>query len=137
VGEFSYVAAVTPEPIGESLRPRGPVQFGLREHCGKDGTVLAVEGELDILTAPKLGARLNGFVRRGSTDVVLDLRSALFIDSLALSILLNARRRLERRGCRMTVLCDEGPVRRVIEMARLEAALGIASSPAGRTTEYE
>jgi anti-sigma B factor antagonist len=125
------VTGVTPEPLREALRPRGPVRFGLRERKAENGTVLSVDGEIDLLTAPKLGARLNGLMREGTGDVVLDLRSALFIDSVGLSIVLNAHTRLERAGRRLNVLCDDGPVRRVIEMARLEDTLGVLSSPTG------
>jgi anti-sigma B factor antagonist len=125
------VTDVTQEPLREALRPRGPVQFGLRERRGANGTVLAVKGELDLLTAPKLAARLNGLMRKGTGDIVLDLRSALFIDSLGLSMILNAHRRLERRGRGLKVLCEDGPVRRVIEMARLGETLGVAPSSPG------
>jgi anti-sigma B factor antagonist len=124
------VTDVTPEPLREALRPPGPVQFGLRERRADGGTVLVVDGELDLLTAPKLVARLNGLMRKGTGDVVIDLRSALFIDSLGLSMILNVHRCLERRGRRLTVLCENGPVRRVIEMARLEETLGVVPGPA-------
>jgi anti-sigma B factor antagonist len=97
----------------------------------KAGTVLALYGELDVLTAPKLAARLDVLMRKGTGDLVLDLRSARFIDSLGLSIILNAHRRLERGGRCLRVLCDEGPVRRVIEMARLEETLGLLSAQPG------
>jgi anti-anti-sigma factor len=60
---------------------------------------------------------------------VLDLVETQFIDSAGLAILLNLRRRLERRGRQLRVLCGDGPVRRVIEMARLEEALGVVPVP--------
>ncbi len=122
---------VTQEPLREALRPRGPVQFGLRQRRGKDGTVLAVYGELDLLTAPKLAARLDLVMRKGTGDLVLDLRSVRFIDSLGLSIILNAHRRLEHAGRCLRVRCGDGPVRRVIEMARLEETLGLLSAQPG------
>jgi anti-anti-sigma factor len=87
-----------------------------------------VEGELDILTAPKLGAQLDGIVRKGSGDVVLDLRDAVFMDSAGLHILLSAHRRLTGARRRLAVICPEGPVRRVIELARLVETLGVVSS---------
>jgi anti-anti-sigma factor len=118
---------VEAEPLSEVLRPRGPVQFRLDERRQDGAAVITVRGELDLLTAPKLAARINPFVRRGSGDVVIDLRDAVFIDSTGLSIMLNLRRRLVRGGRRLTVVCDEGPVRRVIELARLEETLGVVS----------
>jgi len=120
------------------------VQFQLSERRQPGATVVHVDGELDILTAPKLGAQLDGIVRKGSGDVVLDLRDAVFIDSAGLHILLTAHRRLTRASRRLAVICVEGPVRRVIELARLIETLGVVSSlqasalrPAGGTQVVE
>jgi anti-anti-sigma factor len=47
------------------------------------------------------------------------------MDSAGLQLLLATQRRLRRDSRRLTVMCEEGPVRRVIEMARLEETLGL------------
>lgn len=134
----------TDGPLRRALRPSGPVQFQLSERRQPGATVVHVDGELDILTAPKLGAQLDGIVRKGSCDLVLDLRDAVFIDSAGLHILLTAHRRLTRASRRLAVICVEGPVRRVIELARLIETLGVVSSlqasglrPAGGTQVAE
>lgn len=87
-----------------------------------------VDGELDILTAPKLAARLNGVIRGSTTDVVLDLRDVQFVDSAGLQLLLHTRRRLLRASRSLSVICDDGPVRRMIELGRLTETLGVISS---------
>ncbi len=101
------------------------MQFATREHRAGRIITVTVEGELDLLTAPKLVAEVDQLVRAEPGDVVLDLDETLFIDSAGLAILLNLQRRLDRRGHRLRVVCDDGPVRRVIEMARLEDTLGM------------
>ena len=116
-------------PLRRSLRPRGPIQFELSEHQEPGVDFVHVSGELDILTAPKLSAELDAVMRRHEGHVVIDLRDAVFIDSAGLHILLNAYRRLTRASRRMSVLCGEGPVRRVIELARLVETLGVVSDP--------
>jgi anti-anti-sigma factor len=123
------VSDTTAEPLREALRPRGPVQFATREHRAGRIITVTVEGELDLLTAPKLVAQVDQLVRAEPGDVVLDLDETLFIDSAGLAILLNLQRRLDRRGHRLRVVCDDGPVRRVIEMARLEDTLGMFPIP--------
>ena len=115
-------------PLRRALRPRGPVQFGLSEREQPGATILHLDGELDILTAPKLSAELAAVMRRSTGDVVLDLRDAMFIDSAGLHILLSAHRRFARASRRMSVICGDGPVRQVIELARLTEALGVVSS---------
>jgi anti-anti-sigma factor len=113
------------ESLREALRPPGPVKFEVRELRLAGVITLAVAGELDLLTAPKLAARVGGLVRREPGDVVVDLAETQFIDSTGLAVLLNVQRRLERRGRHLRVRCDDGPVRRVIELARLEETLGL------------
>jgi anti-sigma B factor antagonist len=119
------VTDVTSESLREALRPSGPVSFGL--DVSRTGGVVAVsvQGELDLLTAPKLLAELSVLLREEAADVVLDLVDTVFLDSAGLAILLNLQRRVERGGKRLRVMCEDGPVRRVIEFARLEEALGL------------
>jgi len=113
------------ETLRDALRPRGPVRFAMQEVHEPGAAWLQIRGELDVLTIPKLAARLDTLVRRSTDDVVLDLRRAEFIDSAGLQILLSTRRRLERFSRKLTVVCDEGPVRSVIELTRLVEPLGL------------
>jgi anti-sigma B factor antagonist len=114
--------------LGESLRPRGPVQLSVTARYEPRVTVVTVGGELDILTAPKLTTRLDDIIRRRHGDVVIDLTATEFIDSLGLHTLLSHQRRLTRQGRFLTVICPAGPARHAIELARLDEALGVVSS---------
>ena len=93
-----------------------------------DLTVLRVSGDLDLLTSPELGARLDAIARDGTGDVVVDLSRTGFIDSAALHVLLNAQRRLTRESRCLAVVCVPGPVRRLIELTRMVETLGVVSS---------
>lgn len=115
-------------PLREALRPSGPPRFGLRVERQAESVVAYVDGELDILTTPKLAARINGVIRRSSGDLVIDLRAVEFIDSAGLNLLLNTRRRLMRKSRALSVVCEEGPVKRLIELMRLIEALDVKDS---------
>ncbi len=108
-----------------ALRPPGPVRFEITQIQEPGIVRLAISGELDILTTPRMATELNSLVRRSTEDVVVDLRDTSFIDSAGLQILLGTRRRLARMSRRLTVLCDDGPVLRVIQLTRLEDAFGL------------
>jgi anti-sigma B factor antagonist len=108
------------------LRPSGPPRLELRIENQPDAIVVLVGGELDLLTAPKLSARLNGVIRTSATAVVLDLTGVEFMDSAGLQILLNIRRQLARTSRTLSVICD-GQVKQVIDFARLTGALGVTS----------
>jgi anti-sigma B factor antagonist len=117
--------------LRRQLRPSGPVSLSLTESRHGDATVIAVRGELDVLTAPTVTARLDDVVRRHTEDVVIDLRETAFIDSSGLSILLNTQRRLDRTSRTLTVVCATGPVRQVLELSRVIDTLGVVSSLEG------
>lgn len=114
--------------LGRSLRPRGPIQLALTTRHGLTATVVTITGELDVLTARRLMPQLDDIVRRHQGDAVIDLSQAEFVDSFGLTVLLNTQRRLARQGRDLTVICAEGPVRRVIEFARLIEPLGVVPS---------
>lgn len=115
----------TDTPLRNALRAPGPVRFELAEQRGEDATILRLDGELDVLTAPRLTARLDDAVRQGRGEVIVDLSAVDFIDSAGLHVLLNAQRRLIRLSRRLRVICQPGPVRRVFELARLVETLGV------------
>ena len=114
--------------LGRSLRPRGPIHLDFATRQAPEATVVTATGELDLLTARKLTPQLDDIVRRKQGDAVIDLSQAEFIDSFALTVLLNTQRRLARQGRTLTVICVEGPVRRAIEFARLLDPLGVVPS---------
>ena len=74
------------------------MRFAVSEREEPGATVIRVDGELDVLTAPELAARLAAVTRRHRGDVVVDLRGAVFIDSVGLHVLLSAYRRLAHWG---------------------------------------
>jgi anti-sigma B factor antagonist len=113
-------------PLASSLRPRGPAQLELIERDDGHETYLLAQGEVDVLTAPKLAAVLVRLLHTSQGDIVLDLNDTLFIDSAGLHVLLNTQRRLTRRNRKLRVICGSGPVRRVIELARLVDTLNVS-----------
>jgi anti-anti-sigma factor len=71
--------------------------------AGSDSTV-RVQGALDIVSAPELGAALARAMRGGDCRVVVDCAGLTAIDADGLRVLLNARRTLARRR-RLLSLC--------------------------------
>ncbi|MET7478678.1 STAS domain-containing protein [Streptomyces sp. NPDC005648] len=59
--------------------------------------VLAVSGELDLMTSPTLRQRLHDVVAEGRHSVVLDLSEVFFCDSSGVGVLIAARRLI--RSC--------------------------------------
>lgn len=89
-------------------------------------SVIAVEGDLDLSTAPRLKWTLLDALDAGATQIVLDLSEASFMDSTALGVLLGASR---RRGLRrLAIVCTRAELLRIFEFSGAEEALPIFSA---------
>ena len=91
-----------------------------------DGRVLlAVSGEIDIATSPRLIAELNSAVTDNAGPLVVDLTDVAFMDSTGLALLIDAQRRLSGRGREFAVVCPPGPLMRVFETTDMVGRLGV------------
>jgi anti-sigma B factor antagonist len=87
--------------------------------------LLAVEGELDIATAPRMLAALNEALADMACPVIVDLSRVVFMDSTGLALLMNAGRRVRRRGQGFAIVCPGGPIARVFEIADMVESLRV------------
>jgi anti-sigma B factor antagonist len=87
--------------------------------------LLAVEGELDIATAPRMIAALNDAFANLALPLIVDLSSVDFMDSTGLALLMNAHRRVKRRGHGFAIVCPGGPISRVFEIADMLDSLHV------------
>jgi anti-sigma B factor antagonist len=97
--------------------------------------LLAVEGELDIATAPRMISALNEAFASLERPLVVDLSSVGFMDSTGLALLMNAHRRVKRHGQGFAIVCPHGPISRVFEIADMVDALHVCPDrDSARTT---
>jgi anti-sigma B factor antagonist len=87
--------------------------------------LLAIGGELDIATAPRLIAALNQAFATLERPLVLDLSGVDFMDSTGLALLMNAYRRVKRGGQGFAIVCPGGPISRVFEIADMVESLHV------------
>jgi anti-sigma B factor antagonist len=96
------------------------------ERIKADGfELLAVEGELDIATAPRMIAALNEALAGVARPLVVDLSRVDFMDSTGLALLMNAHRRVRRLGQGFAIVCPGGPISRVFEIADMVESLHV------------
>jgi anti-sigma B factor antagonist len=82
-------------------------------------TVMALRGEIDLLTAQPLSARLDMLTAGPRPDLVLDLRSVSFIDCAGLGVLCRARNRTAARGGRLRFVTGDTGFLRILRHAQL------------------
>ena len=111
------------------------MQFAVERSSVAGRAVLVVTGELDVATAPLLGASVEALLgdeppREG---VVVDLTGTTFLDSTGCRQLARAARSAKAAGVPVAVACPRSntSVRRVLDLLDLEALVPVVESPAG------
>jgi len=79
--------------------------------------VVEVEGEVDILTAPKIAAALRD--DDAFDAVILELAKVPFMGSAGLGVIVSASRRLSKRGGAVALAALQPNVHRVLEISGL------------------
>jgi anti-sigma B factor antagonist len=120
----------TPGPAGRADEPAGAgkVTFAISQRdLDPKTSVLSVEGELDLASAPKLKWALADVIDAGATQLVVDLSRVSFIDSTALGVLVGVHRSLSA-GTRMGIACSHPDVLNIFELTGLDATFDIFST---------
>jgi anti-sigma B factor antagonist len=97
-------------------------QFSIDTTASGASAQLAVHGDVDIATAPRLTAALEDLGERYA-KVVIDLADVRFMDSAGLTALFLASRSADRAGFELGVTGAHGEVATVLEMTGLDVVL--------------
>lgn len=90
--------------------------------------VLEVGGELDLYTAPRLSSQVGELIALGAAGLVVDLTETTFIDSTALHVFLDAKKRVHAKGGELVVVCPSPHVRRIFEITGIDGLLRLCDS---------
>ena len=99
--------------------------FTLEVRPERERVRVALAGELDLATADRVGAEVNGLLDRGFGDIVLDLRDLTFMDSSGIHVLLTATRAAHERGARLGVVLAPGPMARAVDLCGVRDQLNV------------
>ena len=92
------------------------------EMFDEQGAIVAVDGDLDLATAPQLGAVIAEMVAYGHRHLVIDLTAAAFFDSTAMGMLLYAIAPLRDDPAAVVVLAGaHGVVKRSLSVSGIGA----------------
>ena len=105
------------------------IDFAVGDEAIDDHThVVTPRGDVDALTAPKLGRRLLGLAEEGKTRLVVDLSNVTFMDSTGIGVLLNALHNLSKRHGGLALVCPTERILRPFQVSGLVGYLPIFSS---------
>jgi anti-sigma B factor antagonist len=85
--------------------------------------IVAVSGEVDLVTVPELRDTLRRVISPPSREVVVDLADVAFIDASGVGALVGAAADAARMGVLFRLQAPSPPVERVLKLARLDGSL--------------
>jgi anti-sigma B factor antagonist len=108
-------------PAGDGASPPDPLT--VERHAVGRRAVLRVSGEVDLSTVDVLRSAVGVALDDGAHELWLDLTPTAFMDSSGLHVLLEAQTRLRELGRRLAIVCPDGVVRKLFEVAGVATAL--------------
>lgn len=83
-------------------------------------SVIDLEGEVDVYTAPQLKQKIIELLDIGSRHITVDLTSVDYLDSTALGVLIGGLKRLREHDGTLDLICPNPRIRRIFEITGLD-----------------
>ena len=88
-------------------------------------TVIAVGGEIDVYTAPKLREKLISLVEAGSYQLIVDMEAVEFLDSAGLGVLVGGLKRVRAHDGWIDLVCTQNRILRIFRITGLNKVFSI------------
>ena len=99
-----------------------------RDAGGK--TIVAVGGEIDVYTAPKLREQLIDLVSSGNYHLVVDMESVDFLDSTGLGVLVGGLKKVRAHDGSLQLVCNQDRLLKIFRITGLAKVFTIHDSEA-------
>jgi anti-sigma B factor antagonist len=113
--------------VEDSGSPRGH-DLCVRASSIDGVSILAVHGELDTFTAPRLAEAIEQGLATSTTGLVVDLSKLEFLASAGMSVLLNGHKSAQESGKRLIVVADGPATSRPMRLMGLDRELDLRAS---------
>lgn len=102
----------------------------LNEYSAAQGrTVIAVSGEIDVYTAPRLRETIVSLVDAGNYRLIVDMEAVEFLDSTGLGVLVGGLKRVRAHdGGGIDLVCTQGRILRIFRITGLSRVFNIYDS---------
>jgi anti-sigma B factor antagonist len=97
-----------------------------REAGGR--TVVAVAGEIDVYTAPKLRDTITDLVAGGAYHLVIDMEGVEFLDSTGLGVLVGGLKKVRAHEGSLELICNQDRLLKIFKITGLAKVFVIHGS---------
>jgi anti-sigma B factor antagonist len=98
---------------------RGLVDLTLATRDVDGNIIVAVRGEIDVYTAPKLRAKFTELVAAGVYDLVIDLDGVEFLDSMGLGVLVGGLKKVRAHDGSLQLICNQDRLLKIFRITGL------------------
>ena len=95
---------------------------------GDSATIVAVEGEIDVYTAPKLRDKITELVAGGAYDLVVDMKDVEFLDSTGLGVLVGGLKKVRAHNGSLQLICNQDRLLKIFRITGLAKVFQIHAS---------
>ena len=97
-----------------------------REEDGR--AIVAVGGEIDVYTAPKLRDQITELVSSGTYNIVIDLEAVEFLDSTGLGVLVGGLKKVRAHDGSLELVCSQERLLKIFRITGLAKVFVIHES---------
>ncbi len=95
------------------------MDLSLETHVVDGATVVAVAGEIDVYTAPKLRDKLTELVSGGDYRLIIDMQGVEFLDSTGLGVLVGGLKKVRVHGGSLELVCSQERLLKIFRITGL------------------
>lgn len=106
----------------------GSLIFRFEDFGPNSVDIVALDGDLDAYSSPRLGQLLNELIERGSKHIVIDCTALKYVDSSGLGALVAAFKRISAESGVLDLAQINGDVRRVLQITGLDVLFRLYNS---------
>ena len=93
-----------------------------------DVTIVAVGGEIDVYTAPKLRDKVTELVGEGHYNLVIDMENVEFLDSTGLGVLVGGLKKVRAHEGSLQLICTQDRLLKIFRITGLAKVFVIHDS---------
>jgi anti-sigma B factor antagonist len=90
--------------------------------------IIAVGGEIDVYTAPRLREAIVAAIDAGHTRLVVDVEKVEFLDSTGLGVLVGALKKVRADGGTLDIVCTQERILKIFDITGLDKVFGLHDS---------
>jgi anti-sigma B factor antagonist len=109
------------------------IQLAVQSRREGSWSIVDVDGEVDVFTAPRLRERIIELVDKGQYRIIVNLEAVSFMDSTGLGVLVGGLKRVREHDGVLALVCTRRPVLRVLALTGLNRVFPLYETVASAT----